>query len=197
MKSRIRLHYPSSTITSRVSNSFYVADFSERTKSARKVEIHHLIPACPLNPENTMDCIEIKNENSLSIDFNIFDDCQFHVDGKDIEHCEGCFYPTTNHDRSWIAMMEIKDCKPKNIRDYKDKAIDQIVASTTIYRSKNIITSHRVYGIISMPRCKVSFNNTIFGMPPKYKELKKAHNILFAATNQIIIINDIKLKCKE
>lgn len=197
MRNRIRLHYPNSAIYSRVSPFFYVADFSTRTNSIRKVEIHQSIPECPLNPKKTMDCVEIRNDGCLSIDFNIFSDSQFNVGGKDIEHCEGCFYPTTNHDRSWIAMMEIKDCKPKNIKEYKDKAIDQIVASTTIYRDKNIITSHKVYGIISMPRSKVSFNDTIFGMPPKYKELKKIHNILFAATNQIVIVDDTKIKYIE
>lgn len=198
MRNRIRLHYPNSSISSRRSASFYVADFSERTKSARKIEIHHSIPTCPQNPDKAMDCIMIINESSLGIDFNIFDDHQFKdKKGKDLEHCEGCFYPTKNHDKSWIAMMEIKDCKPKHISEYKDKVVDQIVSATNIYRSKNIITSHKVYGIIAMPRCKVSFNSTIFGMPPIYKELKKKHKILFAATNQVIIVDDTNIKCIE
>ena len=145
-----------------------------------------------------MDCVEIINKKELSIDFNFFDDNQFKDnENNDIEHCEGCFYPTINHDKSWIVMMEIKDCKPKNISNYKDKVVDQIVSATNIYRSKNIITSHKVYGIIAMPRCKVSFNSTIFGMPPMYKELKKKHKILFAATNQVIIVDDTKIKCIE
>ena len=44
---------------------------------------------------------------------------------------------------------------------------------------------------------KVSFNNTIFGMPPIYKELKKKHKILFAATNHIVIVNDTQIKFLE
>ena len=122
MKNRIRLHYPDSDISSRMADSFYIADFSERTNKVRKVEVHHSIPTCPLNPDNAMDCVMIINDSRLGIDFNIFDDHQFKdKEGNDLEHCEGCFYPTKNHDKSWIAMMEIKDCKPKNISDYKIK----------------------------------------------------------------------------
>lgn len=198
MRTRIRLHYPNSSISSRTSTSFYVADFSERTKKDRKIEVHHSIPPCPLNSDKSMDCVEIINKKGLSIDFNFFDDNQFKDnENNDIEHCEGCFYPTINHDKSWIAMIEIKDCKTKNISNYKDKVIEQIVSATTIFRNKNIITSHKVYGIIAMPRNKASFNDTIFGMPPKYKELKMKHKILFAATNQVVIIDDTKLKCNE
>ena len=198
MRNRIRLHFPDTDVLSRESAIFYVADFSERTGSARKVEVHQTIPFCPLNPEKPMDCVEIKSEKSISIDFNIFSDDQFKdCNGKLIEHCEVCFFPTKNDSGSWVALMEIKDCKPKNISDYKDKVVDQIVSATNIYRSKNIITSHKVYGIIAMPRCKVSFNNTIFGMPPIYKELKKKHKILFAATNHVVIIDDTNIKCIE
>ena len=94
-------------------------------------------------------------------------------------------------------MLEIKDCKPKNISDYKDDVIEQIVSATNIFRQKNIITTHRVYGIVSIPRSKVSFNNTIFGMPPEYKSLKKQYNILFAAANIIEIKDNSVVRCYE
>lgn len=196
MRSRIRLHFPDTDISSRESAFFYVADFSERTRSARKVEVHQTLPFCPLNPEKPMDCVKIENEKSISIDFNIFSDDQFKdCDGKLIEHCEVCFFPTINNHESWVALMEIKDCKSKNISRYKEKVIEQIVSTANIYRSKNIITSHKVYGIVAMPKCKVSFNDTIFGMPPNYMELKKKHNILFLATNHVRIVSDTAIKC--
>lgn len=198
MRNRIRSHYPHSDISTRESSSFYVADFSMRTKKARGVEIHSTIPACPINPDKKMDCMEVSNSASIKIDFNVFNDHQFKdAQGNDIEHCEGCFYPTVNHDKSWIAMVEIKDCSPNQIIEYKDKVISQIVSATMIFRSKQIITSHKVYGIISVPRKKVSFNNTIFGMPPNYTELKRKHNILFAAANKVLIVDDTRIKCIE
>lgn len=91
-------------------------------------------------------------------------------------------------------MLEIKDCKPKNISKYKIKVLDQIISTATIFRKKHIITSHKVYGIVSFPRSKVSFNNTIFGMPPEYKALKKKYNILFSATNSIEVVSDSLIK---
>lgn len=94
-------------------------------------------------------------------------------------------------------MLEIKDCKPKNISTYKDDVIEQIIRATNIFRNKNIITTHRVYGVVSFPKCKVAFNNTIFGMPPEYKKLKESYNILFSATNTIEIISNIKIRCIE
>lgn len=198
MKNRILRHFPGANITSRRGSKFYIADFSERTHGERGVEVHNIQPQCPLNPKNAMDCVNVYNMASMSIDFNIFDDHQFKAnDGSDLEHCEGCFYPTYNHDRSWITMFEIKDCKRGNIVEYKDKAISQIVSATEIFRQKRIITSHRVYGLISIPKSKLSFNNTIFGMPPEYKKLWKMYKIGFAATNNIEIENDIMIRFKE
>lgn len=94
-------------------------------------------------------------------------------------------------------MLEIKDCKPKNISDYKDDVIEQIISATNIFRQKNIITTHKVYGVVAIPRCKISFNNTIFGMPPEYKSHKKQYKILFAAANNIEITDNSTIKCFE
>lgn len=198
MRSRIRQHFPETYITTRNVDNIYVADFSERTQKARGVEVHSIPPFCPNNPSKLMDCVTIQNTSSILIDFNIFDDHQFKdTQGNDIRHCECCIYPSINHDKSWIVMLEIKDCKPKNISAYKDDVIEQIISTTNIFRSKNIITTHKVYGVVSFPRNKVSFNNTIFGMPPEYKKLKKQHNILFAGVNKIEIVNDSTLRYTE
>ncbi len=198
MRNRIRQHFPDTYITTRNAPSIYVADFSERTQKARGIEVHNTIPKCPNNPDKDMDCVSIQNTSTIDIDFNIFDDHQFKDEqGNDIRHCEGCIFPSINHDKSWVAMLEIKDCKPKNISNYKDDVIEQIISTTDILRSKNIITSHKVYGVVSFPRSKVSFNNTIFGMPPEYMNLKKKHGILFAAANKIEIVNNSTLRCFE
>ena len=198
MRSRIRQHFPDTYITTRNVSDIYVADFSERTQKARGIEVHSSLPKCPNNPNNDMDCVCIHNLSPIDIDINIFDDHQFKDDqGKDIRHCECCIFPSINHDKSWVAMLEIKDCKPKNISTYRDDVIEQIVTTTNIFRSKNIITTHKVYGVVSFPRSKVSFNNTIFGMPPEYMSLKRKHGILFAAANKIEIVDNTTLRCFE
>lgn len=198
MRSRIRQHFPETYITTRNVVNAYVADFSERTQRERGVEVHNVPPSCPNDPSKLMDCVTIQNPSAIEIDFNIFDDHQFKDNqGKDTRHCECCIYPSINHDKSWVIMLEIKDCKPKNISEYKDDVIEQIISTTNVFRSKNIITTHKVYGVVSFPRNKVSFNNTIFEMPPEYKKLKKLHNILFAGANKIEIVDDSTIRCSE
>ena len=198
MRNRIRQHYPDTYITSRHAAEIYIADFSDRTLSARGIEVHNTPPVCPEDPAKPMDCVILHNPNQIEIDVNIFHDNQFKSDkGQDLRHCECSIFPTLNHDRSWVVMLEIKDCKQKNISTYKDDVIEQIISTTDIFRQKNIITTHKVYGVISFPRSKMSFNNTIFGMPPMYKELKRRHNILFAAANKISINDSSSIKCIE
>ncbi len=198
MRNRIRQHYPDTYITSRNVPIIYIADFSERTQSVRGIEVHNTLPVCPENPCSIMDCAVLQNPNQIEIDVNIFDNNQFKDEqGNDLRHCECCIFPSENHDRSWVIMLEIKDCKPKNISSYKDDVIEQIISATNIFRQKNIITTHKVYGVVSIPRSKVSFNNTIFGMPPEYKSLKKQHKILFAASNVMEITDNSAIKCYE
>lgn len=198
MRNRIRQHYPETDITTRDTPTLYIADFSDRTLKARGIEIHNTVPCCPENTAKDMDCVIIQNTTPIGIEFNVFDDHQFKDDqGKDISHCECCIFPAENHDKSWVIMLEIKDCKPKNISTYKNEVINQIISTTDIFRGKHIITSHKVFGLISFPRAKVSFNNTIFGMPPEYKTLKKQYNILFVATNRIEIVDNSKIRYCE
>lgn len=198
MRNRLGAAYPDAFIITKDVPIIYVADFSERTDSIRKVEVHNVMPECPHDKDKVMDCLIIVNPSSIKLDFNIFDDHQFiDKEGKDIEHCEGCFYPYENNDDSWITLLEIKDCKPKNVSVYREKVISQIISSAELLRNRNIITTHKVYGVVSMPRTKTSFNSTIFGMPPDYTSLKRKHNILFAATNKIEIVDNKKIKFTE
>lgn len=198
MRNRIRLDYPETDITSRNVPIIYIADFSERTQGVRGIEVHNTQPISPENSCCEMDCAKLKNPSQIDINVNIFDNNQFKDEqGNDLRHCECCIFPSENHDKSWVIMLEIKDCKPKNISSYKEDVIEQIISATNIFRQKNIITTHKVYGVISIPRSKVSFNNTIFGMPPEYMSLKKQHKILFAASNVIEITDNSAIKCYE
>lgn len=196
MRNRICQHYPNTYITTHNVSSIYIADFTERSQSIRKVEVHTSVPPCPKNPTKLMDCFEIINSFNNSLEFNVFDDNQFqNEEDKSIVHCEGCFYPAINNDKCWIVMLEIKDCKVKNIVNYKKNIKDKIINTVKIFRDSGIIINHQVFGIASFPRRnKTSFNDYIFGDNIATTALYKEHGIFFHATNKIEITEIGKIK---
>jgi|WetSurMetagenome_2_1015567.scaffolds.fasta_scaffold215485_2 hypothetical protein len=189
MKNRILSVYQNSEFKSSKASFIYVADFSERTKKKRGVEVHDSMPSNPNDESQDMGCTELHNKKQISIDFNIFDDNQFKDEnGNDIEHCECCLFPTTNDDKSWITFIEIKDCKAKKISEYKEKAKNQIISTVELFRKNGIATEQRVYGIISFTRRnKTSFNDYILGDIVEQTALRKKYHILFYATNKVSI----------
>jgi len=152
MKSKILTAFPQSVFQSTSAETIYVADFTERTNSARKVEIHTTEPCLPDSGES-MDCLKVNNRDKVGLEFCLFDDHQFKdEEGKDISHCECCFFPTEN--ASGLGFVEIKDCKSKNVATYKDKMKEQILSTVHLFRSSGIVEKQKVYGIISFPRKK-------------------------------------------
>ena len=134
-----------------------------------------------------MDCFEISNPSNHNLEFNIFEDNQFKDEaGKDIAHCEGCFYPSVNHKDSWVVMLEIKDCRVRNMSLYKKDVVDKIIKTTEIFKRRGIIIDHKIYGIASFPRRnKTAFNDYIFGDIVTATALNKMYGIVFHATNKI------------
>lgn len=191
MRNRILSVYSNSTFKTSNSVSIYVADFSQRTKCERKVEVHDYIPLTP-NEEKNMDCLNLNNPNRISTDFNIFDDHSFKDENNnDKEHCECCLFPTTNDNNTWVGFVEIKDCKSKNIVEWKDKVKEQIINVVRLFINDHIIDKQRIYGIISFPRRnKVSFDQTIFDDYTEYKKLFKEERIHFIASNNVTIENE-------
>ena len=112
-------------------------------------------------------------------------------EGRDIQHCECCLFPAANDDISWVAFVEIKDCKPKNIADYKEKVKEQIISTVQLFRNAHITTGQqKIYGIISFPRKrKTGFNETIFTDYTEYKRLYTEYHIHFYPTNTVQIKN--------
>lgn len=188
MKSKIKGIYPDAQFITTSSDCIYVADFSERTNAARKVEVHGHIPDCPLKENRKMDCFRLSNPCSLPVDFHIFAEHQLvNAEGHDMEHCECCFFPNGHSEHIWIGFLEIKDCKVKNLSRYKDKTKQQIISTVRMFRKKGLLDSCRVYGIISFPRHnKVGFDQTLFEDITEYKRLYKAEHIRFFASNDVI-----------
>lgn len=73
MKNKIQAVYPQSVFCSSTASKLYIADFSERTNSDRKVEFHEIIPKVP-DSTTDMDCLVFENSSQLSVICNIFDD---------------------------------------------------------------------------------------------------------------------------
>lgn len=198
MKNKIQNNYPSSVFYRSSSAKIYLADFTERTDSKRKVEFHETTPQEP-NSDKDMDCLIFNNPLQLSVVCNIFDDHQFKCeDGKDLPHCECVLFPESKRDDIGAAFVEIKDCKPKNVSVYKNKVKSQIISTVHIFREQGIIGQRQcVYGIVSFPRIKkMSFNHTIFSDVTEYKELYHKYRIHFLPTNNVSIVNERKLSAQ-
>ena len=197
MKNKIQAIYPQSVFCSSTASKLYIADFSERTNKERKVEFHEIIPKAPDNTSD-MDCLAFENFSQLSVVCNIFDDHQFKdTKGKDLPHCECVLFPESKRKDIGMAFVEIKDCKPKNISEYKAIVKNQIISAVQIFRDKGIIEKQRVYGVISFPRKnKVSFNQTIFDDATEYKRLHQKYKVRFFPTNSVSIVDEKKLIAK-
>lgn len=196
MKNKIQTVYPQSVFCSSTAKKLYIADFTERTGSSRKVEFHETVPIDP-NGDMNMDCLVLENPLQLSVVCNIFDDHQFKDgNGNDLPHCECVLFPESIQKNIGSAFVEIKDCKPKNISVYKDKVKTQIISTVQIFRDKGIIEQQQlVYGIISFPRKnKVSFNQTVFDDVTEYKRLYHRYRIRFMPTNYLFIVDVKKLR---
>ena len=192
MKYRIEHAYPHAMANVCHAGTLYVADFTERTQSVRGVEIHETAPLTPDSAKD-MDCFVMQNPKGIGIQYNIFDGSQFKdAEGKEVQHCECCLFPETETDGAWVVFLEIKDCKPKNISEHKDKAKEQIVSSVNWFRNKGVVVSgQNIYGILSFPRKgKLAFNQTIFEDHTEYKRLYKQHKIHFYATNEVSAKNE-------
>ena len=138
-----------------------------------------------------MDCMVVDNPSNTSLEFNLFEDSQFKDEGgKTLEHCECCFYPID--DTKWLGFLEIKDCKPKHIATYREKAKQQLISTVAIFKKEGLCPNHQlVYGIISYPRRnKTSFNEYIFGDVIEQTRLKRKYGINFMATNNIKVDKD-------
>lgn len=200
MKNKIRNIYPSISPQTFNTIEVYVADFSERTNSARGVEFHPSRPSCPKTEGQLMDCLLIRNPQGITLSFIPFEHHLFKDEqGNDMEQCECCFFPslTNSTDSDFISFVEIKDCKSKNLSVHKDKAKSQLTTSVREFRRQDIITDkQRIYGIISFPRMKkLSFNQTLLEDYTEYKRLYKQERIHLLITNEVTVVSS--LQCKK
>ena len=77
MENKIKHIYPSVLPQTFNNTEVYVADFSERTNSARGVEFHPSHPFCPKTEGQLMDCLLIKNPQRIALSFIPFENNLF------------------------------------------------------------------------------------------------------------------------
>ena len=190
MKNKIQTVYPQSVFQSTSAETIYVADFTERTNSTRKVEIYVEIPCVP-NSSESMDCLKVNNWDKVELEFCLFDDHQFKDEqGKDISHCECCFFPTES--ASALGFVEIKDCKLKNIAVHRNKSKEQVLSTVQLFRSSGIVDKQKVYGILSFPRKKkMLFNDFPYRDIYETTRWVKDYGIHLVAANEVnVTAND-------
>lgn len=163
---------------------FYVVDYTERTNSAKSVEVLETRPT-------DIDPFIVYNPETLDITTTIFKP-QCFMDGKrELKQCEGVMYLSAHTPKSWIVFIEIKDCKPKNVPNYYNEVKEKFIVNINLFREKKIIPNDKiVYAIVSFPRkAKTNFHNH-FIKATEWKQFREKHKIMIKGTNKITIKNE-------
>ncbi|MCQ2312275.1 MAG: hypothetical protein MJZ84_02340 [Paludibacteraceae bacterium] len=175
----------------------YVADFSERTKMSphkRSVEITDYNQMAP-DGGTLMDSAAIHNDGGLSLEFSLLHDTLYtSTITSNNQHCEGCFYLENDANRKWMVFFELKDCLPENISKHKRKAKKQIENVVKDFNGHSLIDGLKLFGIISCPRKKVSFNDTILGDMFAARAYKRRTGITLYGTNEVFVMNENNIR---
>lgn len=195
IKRQIRRWFRKSVIIIESAPEIYVADMTNRSQNLRGVKFSDCQQLSP-DGNGLMDSMVFHNPDILSVDCCVFNDHDIKNPrtGNDDKHCEGCMYPTLHGKDSWMTFIEIKDCRPSKIKEYKKEAIRQVFNTVKAFRQKRIIIDERIYGIISFPRRHLSFNDSIFTDVYETSRLKRFTKIRYFATNEAYIIDDLSIR---
>jgi hypothetical protein len=189
MKNRILAILPTQDILTCNSDSKYIMDYTNVTKSKRGLEWSAIKPT-------DIAAFTIKKELIIDISFCPFRENTLLLNNKEQSHCEGILFPTINNDLSWILLLELKYPKRKSLADNLNKAKEQLFKTLLYLRERNIIKKQQlVYLISSAPNHIISspFNN--FSMTPvELKNIKTEMKAIVRCTNEITIVNYTKIK---
>lgn len=166
---------------------FYVVDYTEKTNSARSVEVLETFPT-------DIDPLLVRNPIPLNITTTIFKPQCFMDKGKELKQCEGVMYLTTNTPESWIVFIEIKDCKPSNASKYHKDIKKKIITNVELFRDKGIIPKDKVvYAIASFPRKdKINFHSQLIKAYER-KQFRDKYKVMIKGTNEITVKNNVSI----
>lgn len=200
--SKIQANHAGTSLSNVDFPMIYIADFTERTKLLpikRHVEITPSQQADPNDATGAtlMDSLMVHNVNGFSVEILLLDDNVFTnvVTGRahPNQHCEGCFAINAASSPKWVAFMELKDCADGSpfLAKHALKAKRQIYNVIQDLRARKIITTEKLFGIISWPQVKVSFNDMIIGADMyAATRYKRFTGVTFYGTNEAFIISE-------
>lgn len=191
MRNKISEAFPKTRSGSTASRTIFIADFTERTNGVKGVEVVDEQPMDPNDGSVEMDCCIVKNSEGMPVVYCIFHDAQFRDDeGALLKHGECCLFPWENDEKSWVLIIEIKDCKRSRISKYKKNVKEKSIKTVEEFKRRKIITDNNVYCIASFPRKKTDFNEMIVTDPTEYKRFYKEYGFRFVPTNEVSIKDD-------
>lgn len=197
---RIHTAQPQSSLTTVNYPTIYIADFTERTKhmpvaSRRHVEITASQQNEPFGA-TLMDSLNIYNSKNFDVEIILFDDNVYNsaitTRAHANQHCEGTFSILDKEPSRWIAIMELKDCDPHSRfkSEHAFKAKRQIYNVVQDLRARGIITTEHLYGLISWPQVKTSFNSMITGADViAATRYKKFTGVTYYGANEAYIVS--------
>jgi len=191
MKNKILAKLPNQNFLTCSSEVKYIMDYTNQTKNIKRLEWSAIKPT-------DIDAFTIKKEVALDITFCPFKENTIKIEGISTEHthCEGMLFPTTNNDDTWLLLLELKYPKFKNLGEHLKEAKDQLFKTLDLFRQQGIIKHNKlVYLISSAPKytIRIPFNN--FSMTSEeLKLIRKEKKAIVKCTNEIIILNENKLK---
>lgn len=166
---------------------FYVVDYTEKTNSERSVEVLEHLPG-------DIDPLIINNPTPVDITTTVFRPQCFMDGNKELKQCECVMYLTINTISSWIAFIEIKDCKPKNVSEYYKEIKEKFIENVGLFRDRGIIPNNKVvYAIASFPRKgKTNFHNH-FIKATEWKQFRDKYKMMIKGTNKITVKNSVSI----
>lgn len=171
------------------SNTIYVADYTEQTKTLpvkRGTELFDNMPPTDIS------YFTVSNPNSLEVDGIPFDNSSFvKPNGKTASQCECVIYPHKSNNNSWICFIELKyssiiDNNTKNL----NKARLQLFRTRHHYMSKGVFgKTNTCYLLASLPLQFPPFAH--MSLTAAYLlQMKRKHNLVIRFQNSVEIVDD-------
>lgn len=163
-------------------DNLYVADYTLHSHAMRKVQISETI-------FTDIDFFSINNPKksqfySVNFEENKLKDSNNNL----IPQCE-CLCASKDTD-GWVCFIELKYCKPHNIRSNSHHAYSQLTSTYMHLKNKGILNGRKnIYLVFSVPEYKrAPFENFLFSQH-KILEIKRKEGYIVKGINSIKIVN--------
>lgn len=192
MKSKIEAKFPGQDFPTCRTEKVYIMDYTNQTGNVRGIELND---SAPMDIEAF--CIN-NSQPALDITFCAFKENTIKLAGetKEKRHCEGVLFPTENYLKTWIAFLELKYPKRKNLGSELKEARDQLLDTLELFRGQGIIEEKRlVYLIFSAPKYVNQTPYESWSMQPsELKNIRKTKHAIIRGVNSMDVISSESIK---